>query len=129
MLAVQLLVIKNPDSQKTKDIIIGKGEDYRNKTHRHMSIGMAWADLFIWLPFLLIGSIGVLLGQVWGYTIWLSSASVSVYINIILWFSEKEYIYLSNGPLRYYTYIWGFFVYWGLAVILYSIIRLIGINF
>ena len=127
MVLVQILVVQDPKSQKAKDIVIGKDEDYRDKTHCRMTYGMGWADLMIWLPFLLIGSIGVILGETWGYALWMASGAISVYINIILWFSEKEYVYPSVGPLRYYTYIWGFFVYWGIAVLGYSIIRLLGV--
>ena len=127
MIFVQILVVKDPESQKIKDIIIAKGEDYRDKTHLRMSLGMGWADLIIWLPTILLGSIGVILGETWGYALWMTSGAISIYINIILWFSEKEYVYPSVGPLRYYTYIWGFFVIWGLLVMGYSLIRLIGI--
>ena len=27
----------------------------------------------------------------------------SVYVSIILWFSEREYVYSAQGPLLYYT--------------------------
>jgi hypothetical protein len=127
-LIAQILVASRPDNQKTKNLVIGKGEDYRDKTHRRMTFGIAWADLIIWFPLLVIGSIGVILGQVWGYALWLASGAISVYINIILLFSEKQYVYESAGPLAYYTIYWGFFVYWGSAVIIYSILRLAGIN-
>lgn len=63
MLYVQLLMVLQPHSQKTRDIIIGKGEDWRDKTHFRMSYGDGWADLIIWLPLLAVGSIGVILGQ------------------------------------------------------------------
>jgi hypothetical protein len=97
MLYVQLMVVLRPQGQKTKDLIIGKGEDYRDKTHFRMSYGMAWADLLIWLPFLLIGSVGVLIGELWGYIFWATSGAISVYINIHLWFSEREYVYKKTG--------------------------------
>ena len=129
MLYVQLLMVLRPYSQKTKDIIIGKGEDWRDKTHLRTAYGIAWADLIILFPLLAVGSIGVIQGQIWGYVLWAASGAITVYINIILWFSEKEYVYPSRGPLIYYTYYWGFFVYWGLAVIVYTILRLAEIGF
>jgi len=49
-----------------------------------------------------------------------------VYINIIFWFSERAYVYPAQGPLAYYTYYWGFFVYWGVAVVAYAVLRLAG---
>ena len=127
MLFIQLLMVLRPHSQKTRDICIGKGEDWRDKTHFRMSFGAGWADLVIWLPLLAAGSIGVLMGQVWGYALWAASGAISVYINIILWFSEREYVYPAYEPLVYYTYFWGFFVYWGVAVVVYSVLRLVTI--
>jgi hypothetical protein len=40
---------------------------------------------------------------------------------------EQEYVYPSRGPLAYYTYYWGFFVYWGATVVAYSVLRLVGV--
>jgi len=62
MLFIQLLMVLRPHSQKIRDICIGKGEDWRDKTHFRMSFGAGWADLVIWLPLLAAGSIGVLHG-------------------------------------------------------------------
>jgi hypothetical protein len=129
MLYAQLLMALRPHGQQAKDVIIGKGEDWRNETHFHMSFGAAWADLLIWLPLLVAGSIGVLLGQAWGYALWAASGAISVYINVILWFSEREYVYPTQGPLLYYTIYWGFFVYWGIAVAVYAALRLAGVAF
>ena len=128
MLYVQLRMVLRPNSRKTRDIIIGKGEDWRDKTHFRMSLGAGWADLMIWLPLLAAGSVGVILGQVWGYALWAASGAISVYVNIILWFSEREYVYPACGPLVYYTYFWGFFVYWGVAVVVYTVLRLAGVT-
>ena len=94
-----------------------------------MAYGLAWADLIFWLPLLLTGSIGVLIGQAWGYSLWAASGAISVYVSIKLWFSEREYTYPGVGPLVYYTYFWGFFVYWGLATIVYTVFRLAHVTF
>ena len=128
MLYVQLRMVLRPNNRKTRDVIIGKGEDWRDKTHFRMSLGAGWADLMIWLPLLAAGSVGVILGQVWGYALWAASGAISVYVNIILWFSEREYVYPACGPLVYYTYFWGFFVYWGVAVVVYTVLRLAGVT-
>jgi hypothetical protein len=124
LLYAQLLVVLNPQSRKTKDIIIGKNQDYRDKTHVRMTLGLAWADLLFLLPILLAGSIGVILGQTLGYILWAASGAISVYVSIKLWISEREYVYPAAGPLVYYTYLWGFFVYWGIAAVIYSVYRL-----
>ncbi len=41
LLAAQLLLILQPNSQKSKDLIIGKGKDWRNKTHFKYSLAFA----------------------------------------------------------------------------------------
>ena len=124
----QLIMLIQPNGQKARDILIGQGEDWRDKTHFRSALGFAWADWIILMPLAVSGSIGVLTGQIWGYLLWASAGSISVYINIVLWFMEKEYVYPSRGALKYYTYYWGFFVYWGIAVLVYSVLRLSKIN-
>jgi hypothetical protein len=121
---VQFNVAVNPDSQRTKDMIIGRGEDYRDNTHVRVSYGIAISDLIFWLPILAAGSIGVILGRKWGYILWGVSGSISVYISIVLLFTEYQYVFPAVGPLMYYTIIWGFFVYWGVAAIVYATLRL-----
>jgi hypothetical protein len=124
LLAVQFLMLLKPNSQQTKDLIISKGEDWRDKTHFKSALAFAWADLLIMLPLLISSYIGVFSGQMWGYILWIALGILSIYFSIVFWVMEKEYAYPSFGPLAYYTYFWGFFLYWGIAAIIYSILQL-----
>ena len=124
----QLVMLVKPYSQQAKDILIAKGEDWRDKTHFRSALGLAWADWLLVVPLVISGSIGVILGHAWGYVLWSAVGSISLYINIVLWFMEKEYVYPSRGALAYYTYYWGFFVYWGALALAYSAVRLSGIE-
>jgi len=124
----QTLMLFRPHSQKTKELLIGKGEEWRDKTHFRLSIGAAWADWLFFVPVFIAGSVGVLLGQSWGYVLFGAAGALSLYINIILWFTEREYVFPSRGPLRYFTYYWGFFVYWGALTFVYSVLRIFGID-
>jgi hypothetical protein len=85
--------------------------------------------LIFFLPILIAGSAGVILGQLWGYALWAAAAAIAVNVNIVLWFSEKEYVYPNCGPLIYYTFFWGFFVYWGTITLVYVLLRLNGVIF
>jgi len=127
LMAAQLLMLFKPQDQKTKDLIIGKGKDWRDKTHFKSAYAFAWADWIVIMPLLVLGHIGVLTGQMWGYVIWIALGIISVYFSIVFWVLEKEYTYPSCGWLAYYTYYWGFFLYWGVAVIVYSLTRINGI--
>ena len=121
----QALLLIRPHSQRARDVAIGKGEQWRDKTHFKGAYAYAWADVLVQFPVLLAGSVGVLLGHMWGYILWFGVAFIAVYVSVHLWFSEREYVYPSWGPWAYYTFYWGGYVYWGVAVIAYVLWRLI----
>jgi len=126
LFGAQLLMIIKPKSKKTKELIIGKGEDWRDKTHFKSALAFAWADLLIMFPLLIFGTILVLSGQLFGYVIWISLGVLSIYFSILFWVFEKEYTYKSVGWIAYYTYFWGFFLYWGIAAIIHSVMQISG---
>ncbi len=126
LLFAQIIILKQPEGQKAKDIIIGKGEDWRDRTHFKSAYSLAMADWIIFFPIFILGIIGMLLSNYWGYLLFAISGSIQLYINTFLWFFEKEYVYASIGPLKYYTFFWGNFMYWGLASLLYGILRFNG---
>ena len=128
LVLAQVSMLIRPDSQATRDLLISKGEDWRDKTHFRFALGAAWADWLFFVPMFVAGSVGVLLGQTWGYLLFGAAGACSLYINIILWFTEKEYVYPARGPLRYFTYYWGFFMYWGALSLAYSVVRIAGIE-
>ena len=126
LLYAQLVMLTQPHSQKAKDILIGKGEDWRDKSHFKSAYALAWADWIFFMPVFVAGIIGVLFGQVWGYALFAVAGAIQLYINVFLWFFEREYVYPAVGPVAYYTYIWGDFVYWGAATLVYTLVRLNG---
>ncbi len=127
LLFAQLIILLQPHGQKAKDILIGQGEDWRNATHFKSAYGAAWADWLVFMPLFILGIVGVLLNKQWGYVLFAISGAIQLYINTLLWFLEKEYVYPNCGALKYYTYYWGNFMYWGIASLLYGFIRLGGI--
>lgn len=124
LFGAQFVMLLKPKSQQAKDLIIGKGEDWRDKTHFKSALAFAWADLTIILPLYILATFWVFKGNLWGYVIWISLGILSIYFSIIFWVMEKEYTYRSVGKLAYFTYFWGFFLYWGLGVIIFSILEL-----
>ncbi len=124
LMVAQIVMLAKPNSQKTKDIIIGKGEDWRDHTHFKSALSFAWADWLVLFPLIAVSTTGVILGQWWGYLLWIAAGILSVYFSIVFWVMEKEYTYPTCGPWAYYTYYWGFFLYWGIAAVVYSIMRI-----
>lgn len=129
LLYAQLVMLLQPEGQKVKDILIGKGEEWRDKTHFKSAYGLAWGDWLIFMPVLITAIIGMFMAELWGYVLFAIAGTIQIYINTVLCFLEKEYVYPSCGPIAYYTYYWGNFIYWGTAALIYSLLRLSGIAF
>jgi hypothetical protein len=127
--AIYVIFLRDPHAPKSRDLMIGEGKDWRDKTHFRLNLGFAWTDFLFFVPLFVSGSVGALLGEAWGYMLLGAAGAIMLYINIVLWFTEKEYVYPSLGPLRYFTYYWGFFVYWGALALAYSALRVGGIEF
>lgn len=125
----QLALLVSPNSPRSKEWLIGEGEEWRDTTHFRFSLGAAWADWLVTIPVFVAAVVGIAAGEPWGYVLFAVAGTISVYINVILWFMEKEYVYPSRGPLKYFTYYWGFFVYWGAAALVYSVLRVGGVDF
>lgn len=125
LIATQLFMIFKPYDQKTKDLLIGKDEDWRDKTHFKSALAFAWADVLVLLPLFLLSTIAVLTGNSWGFILWIVLGVLSIYFSIVFWIMEKEYTYPNCGWLAYYTFYWGFFLYWGVIAVIYSSIQLL----
>ena len=126
---VYLVFLRDPQARKSRDLMIGEGKDWRDETHFHLELGFAWTDLLFVFPLFVAGSVGALLGEAWGYVLFGAAGAISLYINIIVWFTTKEHVYTELGPLKWFTYYWGFFVYWGALALAYSVLRVGGIDF
>ncbi len=122
-------MIMKPHSERAKTLMIGTGEDWRDRSHFKSAYALAIADWCIFIPLFTIGIIGIALAKSWGYVLFGAAGAVQLYINVFLWFFEKEYVYPTQGPLVYYTYFWGNFVYWGTAALVYSVFKLSGFCF
>jgi hypothetical protein len=129
LMFAQLVMLIDPEGDKAKNILVGEGEEWRDKTHFKSQYSLAFADWLVFAPLFIAGIIGIITSKQWGYLLFAASAAIQLYVNIFLWFLEKEYVYPSRGPLKYYTYYWGNFIYWGAASLLYVFLRLNGYNF
>ena len=60
LFVTQIFMLLKPDSRTTKDLIIGKGEDWRDRTHFKSALAFAWGDILVLLPIFVAGNIGKL---------------------------------------------------------------------
>ena len=127
--SVYAVFARDPHGRQAKDLMVGKGKDWRDETHFDFNYGFAWTDLLFFIPLFVLGCLGMALAQPWGYLLFGAAGACSLYVNIALVWVEKKHVYPALGPLRYYTYFWGFFVYWGAAALAYSLLRVSGVVF
>lgn len=128
LLYANLVMIMSPDSERTKTLLIGKGEEWRDRSHFKSQYALARADWLIFTPILAGGILGIAWARPWGYVLFGIAGAIQLYINVFLSFFEREYVYPAHGPLAYYTYYWGHFVYWGAAAAIYAVLRLSGVH-
>ena len=122
LMVAQIIMIAAPKSKRASDLIIGKGLTWRDQTHFRSALAFAWGDILLVLPVLIISYIGVFGGHPWGYILWIALGMVSVYFSILFWVLERSYTFKANGWLVYFTYFWGFFLYWGIGATANSLI-------
>lgn len=125
LLVAQIVMIVAPHSKRASDLIIGKGLTWRDDTHFRSALAFAWADILLFLPVMILSYFGVFGGHDWGYILWIALGMVSVYFSILFWVMERKYTYEAIGCLAYFTYFWGFFLYWGIGATIYSLIILL----
>ncbi|MHC4536119.1 MAG: hypothetical protein ACYS6K_19380 [Planctomycetota bacterium] len=63
---IYLVFLRDPHSQKSKDLMLGKSRDWRDKTHFRLELGFAWIDLLFLVPLFVSGCVGMLISQPWG---------------------------------------------------------------
>ena len=66
--ALQLVAVFRPRSKWTIDNVYGGSPDDTDpKAYFAFNQACAWADPFLWAPLQIVGSVGMLLGERWGF--------------------------------------------------------------
>lgn len=84
----------------------------------------AWADVFLWAPLQVAGSIGMLLGQRWGFLLALAASVPYVYTAIQFFIWDRDLGFRQN-TVSYWVFIWAMWPAFGMVEGVYSFSRLI----
>ena len=123
LLAVlQLVAVARPRAAWTVENVYGGSPDDTDPVaYFAFNQGWAWADAFFWAPLQIAGSIGMLLGQHWGFV-------VALVASVPFWYSAIP-IFIWDRDLGFrkpYWYIsWGIFPVFGVAEGVYCAVRLL----
>lgn len=123
--ALQLVAVIRPRSPWTIDNVYGGNPDATDpKAYFAFNQGMAWADPFFWAPLQIAGSIGMLLGERWGFLLALAAAVPYMYTAITIYIWDRDLGFRRN-TFGYWAIIWGMWPAFGLLEGIYCFIRLV----
>ncbi|MGI9557212.1 MAG: hypothetical protein ACR2N5_04645, partial [Solirubrobacterales bacterium] len=87
--------------------------------------GWAWADTIFWAPIQIAGSIGMLLGQEWGFLVALVASVPFWYSAIPIFIWDRDMGFRENS-VTYWVFVWGMFPAYGILEAVYCLVRLLG---
>jgi hypothetical protein len=124
--AIQLVAVLNPRGEWTVKNVYG-GDPSRTDPTAYFAFhqGFAWADLFLWAPLQIAGSLGMLLGQRWGFLLGLI-ASVPFWYSAVLFFIWDRDLGFRRNTFMYWAIVWGMFPAFGVLEGVYCFVRLLG---
>lgn len=122
---LQLVAVVSPRSEWTIENVYGgdpAGTDPR--AYFAFNQGYAWADAPFWAPLQIAGSIGMLLGQRWGFLLALMASVPFWYTAIPIFIWDRDMGFRSN-TFGYWVVIWGIWPAFGIVAGVYCFIRLL----
>lgn len=122
---LQLVAVVKPRSDWTIENVYGgdpAGTDPR--AYFAFNQGYAWADSLFWAPLQIAGSIGMLLGQRWGFLLALMASVPFWYTAIPIFIWDRDMGFRRN-TVFYWVVVWGMFPVYGIVAGAYLLVRLL----
>ena len=85
--------------------------------------GVAWADPFFWAPLQIAGSIGMVLGERWGFLLALAASVPFVYSAITIYIWDRD-LGFRQRTFGYWVFTWGMWPAFGVEGV-YCFVRLL----
>ena len=122
---LQAVAVLRPRTEWTIENVYGSSPENTDATaYFAFNQGMAWADVFFWAPLQIAASIGMLLGERWGFLLGLAAAVPYVYtaVTVFIWDRDMEF---RQNTFTYWVVVWGMFPAYGLLEGIYTFVRLL----
>ncbi len=87
--------------------------------------GYAWADSLFWGPIQLFGSVGMLLGERWGFLMALIGSVPFWYTGITIFIWDRD-LGVRKPTFTYWVISWGLWPAFGILEMLYCFVRLMA---
>jgi hypothetical protein len=126
LMTLQAVAVVRPRAQWTIDNVYGGTPDETDpKAYFAFNQGYAWADTFLWGPTQIVASIGMILGQQWGFLLGLVAAVPYVYTAVTIYIWDRD-MGFRGDTWTYWVIVWGMFPAYGLVLGFYCFGRLLG---
>jgi len=124
LMAAQLVAVISPRGEWTiKNVYGGDPRSTDPEAYFAFNQGFAWADVVFWAPIQIAGSVGMLLGQRWGFLLALIG-SVPFWYSAIPFFIWDRAMGFRKNTFTYWVFVWGMFPAFGVFEMVYCVVRL-----
>ena len=124
--AMQLAAVLRPRAAWTVKTVYGGDPDATDPTaYFAFNQGLAWADVLLWVPFQIAGSIGMLLGHEWGFLLALAASVPYIYTAVPIFIWDRDLGFRGTG-FTYWVVIWAMWPAFGIVQGAYVLFRLLG---
>ena len=123
--SLELVALLNPRGGWTIRNVYG-GDPSRTDPVAYFAFnqGWAWADVVFWAPFQVAGSVGMLLGERWGFLLALIASVPFWYSAIPIYIWDRD-LGFRERTLTYWVFVWGMFPAFGVLEMAYCLTRLL----
>lgn len=122
---LQFAAVLRPRSAWVIETVYGGRPDATDpKAYFAFNQGFAWADSLFWAPLQFAGSVGMLLGQRWGFLLALMASVPFWYSAIVIFVWDRDLGFRRN-TVFYWLVVWGLFPAFGVLEGLYCLARLL----
>ena len=124
--SLQFVAVVRPRASWTiENVYGGSPDDTDPKAYFAFNQGYAWADPFFWAPLQIAGSIGMVLGQRWGFLLALMASVPFWYTAIPIFIWDRDMGFREN-TFMYWVIVWGMFPAYGVVAGVYCLVRLLA---
>lgn len=123
---LQLVAVVRPRAAWTVANVYGGEPNATDETaYFAFNQGFAWADVALWAPLQIAGSIGMLMGERWGFLLALAASLTFVYTAIQFFIWDRDLGFRKN-TLGYWIVVWAMWPAFGLLQGVYTFLRLLA---
>lgn len=122
---LQLVAVFRPRAAWTiENVYGGSPEDTDPKAYFAFNQACAWADPFLWAPLQIVGSVGMLLGERWGFLLALVASVPFWYTAVFFYFWDRD-LGFRKPTFNYWVVVWGMWPAFGVVEGVYCFVRLL----